>query len=59
MRFWANFARSGEPGFSSNNIEWVNYLEKGKKNFIILDKKKNLSINQISNSFYSLVKSLR
>ena len=31
MRFWANFARSGEPGFSSNNIEWVNYLEKGKK----------------------------
>ena len=58
MRFWANFARSGEPGFSSNNIEWVNYLEKGKKNFIILDKKKNLSINQISNSFYSLVKEL-
>ena len=56
MRFWL-ILRSGEQ-VSSNNIEWVNYLEKGKKNFIILDKKKNLSINQISNSFYSLVKEL-
>ena len=58
MRFWANFARTGIPGNSTNNIEWVNYLKNNSQNAMILDKKKNLSMNKISNSYQSLVKEL-
>ena len=29
MRFWTNFAKEGNPGFSSNKIKWSNiYLMK-------------------------------
>ena len=42
MRFWANFARTGKPGNSTNNIEWINYLKNNNQNAMILDKKKNL-----------------
>ena len=58
MRFWANFARTGKPGNSTNNIEWVNYLKNKNHNVMILDKKKNLSMDKISNSYHSLVKEL-
>ena len=58
MRFWANFARTGKPGKSTNNIEWINYLKNNTQNAIILDKKKNLSIKKISNSYQSLVREL-
>ena len=42
MRFWANFAKTGKPGNSTNNIEWINYLKDNSQNTMILDKKKNL-----------------
>ena len=42
MRFWANFAKTGKPGFSTNNIKWVNYLKDNSQNVMILDKKKIL-----------------
>ena len=58
MRFWANFARTGKPGNSTNNIEWINYLDSNSQNTMILDKKKNLSIKSISNSYHSLIKEL-
>ena len=58
MRFWANFARTGKPGNSTNNIEWVNYLKNKNHNVMILDKK-NLSMDKISGSYHSLVKSLK
>ena len=58
MRFWANFAKTGKPGFSTNNIKWVNYLKDNSQNVMILDKKKNLKINKITNSYTSLVKEL-
>ena len=58
MRFWANFARTGKPGNSTNNIEWINYLKNNTQNAIILDKKKNLSIKKISNSYQSLIREL-
>ena len=58
MRFWANFAKSGKPGFSTNNIKWVNYLKSNNQNVIILDKKKNLTMNKITNSYTSLVNEL-
>ena len=40
MRFWANFAKTGKPGLSTNNVKWVNYLKDNTQNVIILDKKK-------------------
>ena len=55
MRFWANFARTGKPGTSTNNIEWVNYLKNKNQNAMILDKKKNLTMSKITNSYQSLV----
>ena len=58
MRFWANFAKTGKPGHSTNNIEWINYLNNNSQNIMILDKKKNLSVKKISNSYRSLVKEL-
>ena len=58
MRFWANFARTGKPGNSTNQIQWVNYLKSNNQNVIILDKKKNLTMNKITNSYTSLVKEL-
>ena len=58
MRFWANFAKTGKPGFSTNNINWVNYLKESSQNVMILDKKKNLTMNKITNSYTSLVKEL-
>ena len=58
MKFWANFARTGKPGNSTNNIEWINYLDSNSQNAMILDKKKNLSIKSISNSYQSLIKEL-
>ena len=58
MRFWANFARTGKPGNSTNNIEWINYLKNNSQNAMILDKKKNLSIKKISNSYQSLIREL-
>ena len=58
MRFWANFAKTGKPGLSTNKIKWVNYLEDNSQNVMILDKKKNLTMNKITNSYISLVKEL-
>ena len=58
MRFWANFARTGKPGNSTNNIEWINYLDSNSQKVMILDKKKNLSIKKIDNTYQSLIKEL-
>ena len=58
MRFWANFARNGKPGTSTNNIKWVNFLNNNNQNTMILDKKKNLSIKKIDNTYQSLIKEL-
>ena len=56
MSFWANFAKNGEPGFSSNNIKWENYLD--DKKFIVLDNKKNLKLKKLNTSFATLVNEL-
>ena len=49
MKFWANFARNGDPGKSSNGIKWLKYQGKNSSNVIILDNKKNLSMDRITN----------
>ncbi len=47
MKFWSNFAKYGEPGYSTNNIKWepYNFDEKNFSTYIIIDKKKNLKMS--------------
>jgi para-nitrobenzyl esterase len=60
MSFWANFAKNGNPGMSSNNKEWVKYdgLNQQTSSFIILDNRKNLKMGEDQNSFKSLINDL-
>jgi para-nitrobenzyl esterase len=60
MRFWTNFAKTGEPGISSNNQKWAKYngLNQIESNFMVLDNKKNLKMDKDQNSFRSLVNDL-
>jgi para-nitrobenzyl esterase len=60
MNFWANFAKTGKPGISSNKQEWIKYngLNKIDSNFMILDNRKNLKMEKDQNSFKSLVNDL-
>ena len=60
MNFWANFAKTGKPGISSNKKEWTKYngLNEIGSNFMVLDNRKNLKMNQDQNSFKSLVNDL-
>jgi para-nitrobenzyl esterase len=57
MNFWANFAKFGAPGESTNGIIWNKYNE-SSNNFIILDKKKNLQIKNEIKSFDELLNEL-
>ena len=47
MKFWSNFAKYGEPGYSSNNVKWEPYSfnENNVSNYMVLDKKKNLKMS--------------
>ena len=60
MNFWANFAKTGKPGISSNKQEWVKYdgLNEIDSNFMVLDNRKNLKMDKDQNSFKSLVNDL-
>ena len=59
MQYWANFAKTGSPGKSTNSILWEPYsLEDGESNFLILDKKKNLKMTSEKLTFKSLTKQL-
>ena len=60
MNFWANFAKTGKPGISSNKQEWIKYngLNEIDSNFMVLDNKKNLKMSKDQNSFKSLVNDL-
>ena len=59
MRFWSNFAKNGKPGSSSNGIEWglYNHLQ-DSKNFMILDRKKDMKIEYSQTTYKSLVEQL-
>ena len=56
MRFWSNFAKYGEPGASTNNVNWEpyhfddNYYSK----YIVIDKKKNLKMSSDNTTLKSL-----
>ena len=60
MNFWANFAKTGKPGISSNKQEWTKYdgLNEIESNFMVLDNRKNLKMDKDQNSFKSLVNDL-
>ena len=60
MNFWANFAKNGNPGSSSNKQKWIKYdgLNKIVSNFMVLDNRKNLKMDTDQNSFKSLVNDL-
>ena len=47
MKFWSNFAKNGEPGYSSNNVKWEPYRfnDNNTSNYMVLDKKKNLEMS--------------
>ena len=55
MLFWSNFAKSGSPGISTNAVIWTPYIADNHKNYLILDKKKNLKIKSSDISFKSLI----
>jgi para-nitrobenzyl esterase len=59
MKFWSNFAKDGNPGISSNGIEWHSYNHlKDSKNFMILDNKANMKMAHSQITYKSLVEEL-
>ena len=60
MHFWTNFAKYGEPGISSNGVEWKKYRgqENAPSNYMVLDNRKNLKMHADEFSFSSLTKDL-
>ena len=53
MKYWTNFAKNNDPGFSTNNVQWKPYIKNtsDENYFLILDNKKNL---KMSSEFLSL-----
>ena len=60
MLFWTNFAKTGKPGASSNNKEWLEYngLNPSESNYLVLDNKRNLKMESDQISFETLVNDL-
>ena len=56
MKFWANFAKNGVPGKSTNLIEWNSIVSNGElgSSHMILDNKSNLKMKSDQNTFKSL-----
>ena len=60
MKFWSNFAKYGEPGYSTNNVKWepYNFDEDNFSSYIILDKKNlkmatdNITFKKLSKEIY-------
>ena len=60
MKFWTNFAKNGQPGTSTNAVEWLPYKDSKNSNssFMVLDNRKNLQMISDNLSFKSLAKNL-
>ncbi len=56
MKFWSNFAKYGEPGYSTNNVKWELYSndENNNSSYIVLDRKKNLKMSSDNLTFKKL-----
>ena len=60
MKFWANFAKNGQPGESTNFVEWDSAVRNKEltSSYIVLDRKENLKMNNDKKTFESLSKEL-
>ncbi len=59
MKLWTNFAKTGEPGRTSNSINWEPFNHsKNKLDFIVLDNKKNLVMSNEYKSFKILTEEI-
>jgi para-nitrobenzyl esterase len=59
MKFWSNFAKNGNPGSSTNGIEWDSYNHlQDSKNFMILDNKRNMKMERSETTYKKLVEEL-
>ena len=60
MRFWANFAKNGKPGASTNGVNWNSIVKNGElgSSFIVLDNKENLIMKSENHTFESLSQEL-
>lgn len=60
MKFWTNFAKYGEPGYSTNNVKWEKYNidNNNFSSFIIIDKKKNLKMSSDNMTLKKLSKEI-
>ena len=60
MKFWANFAKNGQPGKSTNFVEWDSAVRNKEltSSYIVLDRKENLKMNNDKKTFESLSKEL-
>jgi len=60
MRFWTNFAKSGEPGMSTNSIRWSSIVKNNEfgSSYIVIDNKNNLKVKEDKKTFKSLAKEL-
>ena len=60
MRFWTNFAKSGEPGMSTNSIRWSSIVENNEfgSSYIVIDNKNNLKVKEDKKTFKLLAKEL-
>ena len=60
MKFWSNFAKYGEPGHSTNKIEWSSYNidEKSHPSYLVLDKRKNLKMSSDNVTLQKLSKEI-
>jgi hypothetical protein len=57
MQFWTNFAKSGNPGSSSNGVSWLKYdgSNLAASKYMVLDKRSKLRMKSDNFSFSSLV----
>ena len=55
MNFWIEFAITGDPGKSSNEISWGKYIPDTEENILYIDKRKNLRTGKLSLSMPDLV----
>jgi para-nitrobenzyl esterase len=60
MRFWTNFAKSGDPGMSTNSIRWSSIVENNEfgSSYIVIDNKNNLKVKEDKKTFKLLAKEL-
>jgi para-nitrobenzyl esterase len=60
MRFWTNFAKSGDPGISTNSIRWSSIVENNEfgSSYIVIDNKNNLKVKEDKKTFKLLAKEL-